>query len=66
MTIKDLKRGDLFYTAADYAKHGDNEKYLRIRDDYDHSTKKYYCPRLTVDALGCGRSYPGNTEIVVI
>ena len=65
-TLKDLKHGDLFYTAKEFEKHGDNEKYLRIKDDYDRSTKKYYCPRFTVDAIGSGKCFLGSEKVVII
>ena len=28
-TLAKLKKGDLFYTAKEYEKYGDNEKYIR-------------------------------------
>lgn len=64
--LAEIKKGDLFYTAKEYEKYGDNEKYLRIKDEYDRSTKKWYCPRFTFDALGSGKSFKGDTLVVII
>ena len=65
-TLAKIKKGDLFYTAKEYEKYGDNEKYLRIKDDYDASTKKWHCPRYTVDALGNGKYFKPDTLVIVI
>ena len=65
-TLAKLKKGDLFYTVKEYAKYGDNEKYLRIKDEYDAADKLWYCPRLTVDALGNGKYFKPDTPVVII
>ena len=65
-TLANIKKGELFYTAKEFEKHGDNERWLRIKDDYDPSTKTWYCPRLTVDALGNGKYFKPDTEVVII
>lgn len=61
--IKDLKRGALFYLIKDYEKHGENEKYLRVRGEYDKSDKKYYTERIYYDAIGNGRYMSGDTLV---
>ena len=65
-TLAKIKKGDLFYTAKEYEKYGDNEKYLRIKDDYDPATRKWHCPRYTVDALGNGKYFKPDTLVVII
>ena len=65
-TLANIKKGDLFYTAKEYEKHGDNEKYLRIKDDYNPTTRKWHCPRFTVDAIGNGKSFTPDTPVVII
>jgi hypothetical protein len=65
-TLAKIKKGDLFYTAKEYEKYGDNEKYLRIKDDYNPTTKKWHCPRFTVDAIGNGKSFKPDTPVVII
>lgn len=66
MTLKDIKKGDLFYTKKEFDKYGDNEKYLRIKDEYNTSTKMWYCPRFIHDAIGNGKAFKSSTEIVII
>lgn len=65
-TLAQVKKGHLFYTAKEYEKYGDNGKYLRIKDDYNPSTKKWHCPRYLVDALGCGKCFKPDTPVVII
>ena len=65
-TLAEIKKGDLFYTLKEYEKYGDNEKYLRLKDEYDRSSKKWYCPRFTYDALGQGRYFKSDIKVVVI
>ena len=65
-TVKALKPGALFYTVKEYDKHGDNEKYLRCKMDYDRSTRKWYCPRWCFDAIGTGRSFKGDEKVIII
>lgn len=64
-TLAKLKKGDLFYTVKEYEKHGDNEKYIRIKDDYNPTTKMWHCPRFTVDAIGNGKYFKPSTEVIV-
>lgn len=65
-TLKTIKKGDLFYTLAEYERHGDNERYIRIKDEYNPTTKKWHCPKFTVDAIGNGKSFKPDTKIVII
>lgn len=64
-TLAQVKKGDFFYTKKEYDKHGDNEKYLRIKDSYDRADKKWYCPRWCFDAIGSGRSFKSDTLVMV-
>lgn len=65
-TIRELKPNSLFILRKDYEKYGDNDKYLRIKQDYDRVSKKFYCPLFTRDALGCGKSFKGDVEVYII
>ena len=65
-TLAKIKKGDLFYTLKEFEKYGDNEKYIRIKDEYDPSDKKWYCPRFTYDALGNGKYFKPDTKVVII
>ena len=64
-TLAKVKKGDFFYTEKEFNKHGENEKYLRIKDEYDRSEKKWYCPRWSYDAIGTGRYFKPDTKVVV-
>ena len=64
-TLAKVKNGELFYTKKEYEKYGDNEKYIRIKDSYDRSSKMWYCPRYTYDILGSGKYFKPTTEVVI-
>lgn len=41
-TLAQIKKGDFFYTQKEWEKHGDNEKYLMVKEEYDRADKKWY------------------------
>ena len=65
-TLAQVKKGHIFYTAKEYEKYGDTSKYIRIKDEYDASTKTWYCPRYFTDALGEGKYLKPSTPVVII
>ena len=64
MKLKDLVRGALFYLPKDYANHGDDSAHVRVRGEYDRSTKKYYTERPYRDAIGNGRYMKPDTIVI--
>ena len=64
-TLAQIKKGDFFYTEKEYNKYGDNEKYIRIKEEYDRTDKKWYCSRFTHDSIGNGKYFKPDTKIVI-
>ena len=64
-TLANVKKGSFFYTEKEFNKYGDNEKYLRVKEEYDPCDKEWYCPRYFTDPLGNGKYFKPSTKVVV-
>lgn len=58
MKLKDVKKGD-YFTLKDIAEPKENQVW--IRDDYDHSSKKYMCIRFS--DINDSRLVAGDKEV---
>ena len=60
MKLKELKRGE-YFTRKSMHEQEAKPSQVYIKEDYDHSTKKYWCQRW--DDISRGIELKGDTEV---
>ena len=60
MKLKELKKGE-FFTRKSLGGQEAKESQFYIKDDYDYSTKKYWCQKW--DDVSKGMELKGDTEV---
>ena len=60
MKLKELKRGE-YFTRKSMNEQEAKPSQVYIKEDYDHSTKKYWCQRW--DDISRGIELKGDTEV---
>lgn len=60
MKLKELKRGE-FFTRKSMNGQEAKASQVYIKEDYDHSTKKYWCQKW--DDISKGMELKGDTEV---